>query len=60
MLRRVAAVLQGEGTELPGYERFDKTQFQVNALKTFSNILGASVAAAGRRDRRAVERRSRL
>ena len=31
----------GEGTELPGYDRFDKTQFQVNALKTYSNILGA-------------------
>ena len=31
----------GVGTDLPGYVRFDKTQFQVNALKTFSNILGA-------------------
>ncbi len=37
-----AAVLKGEGTELPGYERFDKTQFQANALKSFSGILGAS------------------
>ena len=36
-----AAVVQGEGTDLPGYEQFDKTQFQVNAIKTFSSILGA-------------------
>ena len=36
-----AAVVQGEGAELTGYERFDKTQFQVNAVKTFSGILGA-------------------
>ncbi|MGL6224713.1 MAG: DUF1302 family protein, partial [Steroidobacteraceae bacterium] len=37
-----AAVLQGAGTELPGYEQFDKTQFQANAVKSFSNVLGAS------------------
>ena len=37
-----AAVLAGEGTVLPGYELFEKTQFQVNTVKTFSNILGAS------------------
>ena len=37
----IAAVKGGVGTDLPGYVRFDKTQFQVNALKTFSNILGA-------------------
>jgi hypothetical protein len=37
----LAAVQQGEGAELPGYDRFDKTQFQVNTLKTFSNIFGA-------------------
>ena len=36
-----AAVLEGEGAELPGYDRFDKTQFQANTVKTFSNILGA-------------------
>jgi hypothetical protein len=46
-----AAVVQGEGTELPGYVQFDKTQFQVNTLKTFSDILGAQtlllVAEAG-------------
>jgi hypothetical protein len=37
--REVSA--QSEGAYLTGYERFDKTQFQVNAVKTFSNILGA-------------------
>jgi Protein of unknown function (DUF1302) len=37
----VAAVKGGVGTDLPGYVQFDKTQFQANALKTFSNILGA-------------------
>ena len=26
---------------LNGYDRFDKTQFQVNTVKTFSNVLGA-------------------
>jgi hypothetical protein len=36
-----AAVVQGLGTELSGYDRYDKTQFQVNTVKTFSNILGA-------------------
>jgi len=36
-----AAVVQGLGTELPGYHRYDKTQFQVNTVKTFSNVLGA-------------------
>jgi len=36
-----AAVVQGLGTELPGYDRFDKTQFQVNTVKTFSDVLGA-------------------
>ena len=30
-----------EGGYLKGYGRFDKTQFQVNTVKTFSNILGA-------------------
>ena len=32
---------EGTGGYLKGYDRFDKTQFQVNALKTYSNILGA-------------------
>jgi hypothetical protein len=31
----------GSGAYLPGYDLFDKTQFQVNTVKTFSNILGA-------------------
>jgi len=31
----------GTGTYLAGYNQFDVTQFQVNALKTYSNILGA-------------------
>jgi len=30
-----------EGGYLAGYRTFDKRQFQVNAVKTFSNILGA-------------------
>jgi len=37
--REVSA--QSEGAYLTGYERFNKTQFQVNAVKTFSNVLGA-------------------
>jgi hypothetical protein len=36
---RVAA--EGEGAYLKGYDRFDKTQLQVNVVKTFSNIIGA-------------------
>jgi hypothetical protein len=36
-----AAVAQGLGAELAGYDRFDKTQFQVNTVKTYSNVLGA-------------------
>jgi hypothetical protein len=40
--QRAAAVqAQSVGTYLAGHDRFDKTQFQVNAVKTFSNILGA-------------------
>lgn len=31
----------GTGTYMPGYDLFDKTQFQVNAVKTVSNVLGA-------------------
>jgi hypothetical protein len=33
--------LAGAGTVLPGYDRYDKTQFQLNTVKTFSNIIGA-------------------
>jgi hypothetical protein len=36
-----AAVVEGEGTDLPGYVQFDKTQFQVNTIKTFSGVLGS-------------------
>jgi len=32
---------QGTGGYLQGYDEFNKTQFQVNTVKTFSNILGA-------------------
>jgi hypothetical protein len=32
---------QSEGTYLQGWTAFDKTQFQVNVVKTFSNLLGA-------------------
>jgi hypothetical protein len=31
----------GEGTYLSGHDLFDKTQFQVNGVKTVSNVLGA-------------------
>ncbi len=31
----------GKGAYIRGYDQFDVTQFQVNALKTYSNILGA-------------------
>ncbi len=36
-----AVQAQSEGTYLIGHDLFNKTQFQVNAVKTFSNILGA-------------------
>jgi hypothetical protein len=39
--RAAAVQAQSVGTYLTGHDRFDKTQFQVNAVKTFSNILGA-------------------
>lgn len=32
---------KGDNAIIRGYDRFDKTQFQVNAVKTYSNILGA-------------------
>ena len=37
----IAAGKKGADTYIQGYTQFDKTQFQVNFLKTFSNILGA-------------------
>jgi len=36
------AYLAGTGAYLQGYEEFNKTQFQLNTVKTFSNILGAN------------------
>ena len=39
--RAAAIQAQSEGSYLTGHDRFNKTQFQVNAVKTFSNILGA-------------------
>ena len=37
----LAAYAAGEGAYLKGYDRFDKWQYQVNTVKTFSNILNA-------------------
>ena len=39
--RAAAIQAQSEGSYLTGHDRFNKTQFQVNAVKTFSNIMGA-------------------
>ena len=38
---RELAANEGEGGYLSGNDRFDKTQAQVNVVKTFSNILGS-------------------
>jgi hypothetical protein len=43
--RSQAALAQGEGTHLNGWDRFNKTQFQVNTVKTWSAILGAGNVA---------------
>ncbi len=32
---------QSEGTYLVGHRRFDKTQFQINFVKAFSNVIGS-------------------
>ena len=52
--RARTALAAGEGTKLDGWDRFDKTQFQVNTVKTFANILGAGnvalVAEVGMQD----------
>jgi hypothetical protein len=43
-----AAAAKETGTYVAGHDRFDKTQFQVNIVKTFSNILGSeSMALVG-------------
>jgi hypothetical protein len=39
--RGLEAALQGNGGYARGYDLFIKRQFQVNAVKTFSNVLGA-------------------
>jgi len=36
-----AAVLSGENVVFHGYDAYDKTQFQLNTVKTYSNVLGA-------------------
>ncbi len=50
----LAAYLGGAGTYLKGYDTFDKWQYQLNTVKTFSNILGAEnvliVAEIGAQD----------
>jgi hypothetical protein len=38
------ATLKGTGTEIPGYDRFNKTQFQVNTVKVYSNVLGSTTS----------------
>jgi hypothetical protein len=43
--RALAALAKGEGGVLQGWDRFDKTQFQVSTIKTFANILGADQVA---------------
>jgi hypothetical protein len=35
------AYLEGTGAYLQGWDHFDKTQFQINTVKTLSNVLGA-------------------
>jgi hypothetical protein len=37
----IEAYNKGSGAYVQGYDQFDKTQFQVNTVKTFSNMLGA-------------------
>jgi hypothetical protein len=39
--RGYEAYAAGSGAFADGYDRFDKTQFQVNGVKTYSNLLGA-------------------
>jgi hypothetical protein len=39
-----AAAAGGPGTYLAGYDEFHKTQFQINTVKIFSNLLGADTA----------------
>jgi hypothetical protein len=39
-----AAVAKGVGTYLAGYDRFHKTQLQLNGVSTYANVLGAQQA----------------
>ena len=43
--RALAAFEKGEGAVLRGWDRFDKTQFQVSTIKTFANVLGSDQVA---------------
>jgi len=43
--RTLAVVAQGEGGVVQAFDRFDKVQYQVSTIKTFSNILGAQSMA---------------
>ena len=56
----VAAALQGKGGYAQGYDRFNKTQFQINTVKNFSNVLGAENFLIVARGRLPGEQRSRL
>jgi len=38
------AAAGGPGSYLPGYDEFHKTQFQVNTVKIFNNLLGADAS----------------
>jgi len=39
--RGISSTLQGADVVSHGYDQYDKTQFQVNTVKTYSNVLGA-------------------
>ncbi len=43
--RAAAAFAKGEGAHLDGWDRFDKTQFQANTIKTFNRVLWADTFA---------------
>ena len=40
----IAAAAKGPGTYLAGYDRFHKTQLQLNGVGTYANVLGAQQA----------------
>jgi hypothetical protein len=43
--RAAAAFAKGQGAHLDGWDRFDKTQFQFNTIKTFNRVLWADTFA---------------